>query len=49
MKNWSIFSSYFRDIGNVIPVDFGEIKMSFCVRKRPASIFGKATTARKFG
>ena len=30
-----------------MPVVFGEIKMSFLVRKRPASIFGKTTAAPK--
>ena len=35
IKNWNIFfSSDFRDIGKVMPVVFGEIKMSFCVRKK---------------
>ena len=32
-----------------MPVVFGEIKMSFWYEKRPASILGKATAARKFG
>ena len=35
---------------NVMPVVFGEIKMSFWpVRKRPSSIFGKAKATRKYG
>ena len=36
-----LFSSDSRDMGKVIPVIFGEIKMS-------ASIFGKATAAQNF-
>ena len=28
------FSSHFRDMGKVMPVVFGEIKISFCVRKQ---------------
>ena len=49
MKNWSIFSSSFRDMENVMPVIFGEMKMSFGYEKRPANIFGKATETHKFG
>ena len=46
---FSSLGSNFRDVGNVISVVFGEIKMSFWVRKRQASNFGKATAAHKFG
>ena len=34
LKHWSFFSSDFRDTGKVMPVNFGEIKMSFWVRKK---------------
>ena len=33
MKNWSIFSSNFHDMGKVMPVVFGEINMSFWIRE----------------
>ena len=36
-------------MGKVMPVVFRERKMSFWVQKGPASIFEKATAARKFG
>ena len=49
-KTGVFFSSNFRNMENVMPVVFGEIKMSFSVRKiRAASIIGKATAVRKFG
>ena len=44
MKTWS-----FRNGKKVMPVDFGKTNPSrFGYEKRPASIFGKATAARKF-
>ena len=34
-ENWSFcFSSNFREMGKVMPVVFGEIKMLLCVRKK---------------
>ena len=44
------FRSNFRDMGKVMPADFGEIEMSFWVRKRPASFSERQpVAARKFG
>ena len=47
------FCSNFREMGNIyiMPVVFGEIRMSFWVRKKASycSIFGGATATRKFG
>ena len=34
MKTGAFFRPNFRDMKNVMPVDFGEIKMSFWVRKK---------------
>ena len=41
--NWNhgFFSSNFRDMGKVMPVVFGEIKMSFWVRKKGQLEFSK--------
>ncbi len=49
MKNGDFFSFNFRDMGKVMPVVFRERKCRFGNEKRPATIFEKASAARKFG
>ena len=41
-------SFFFFVMGKVMPVVFGEIRMSLWLQKRPPSIFGKVKAPRKF-
>ena len=46
-KTGDFFSSIFRDMGNVMPVVFGEIKMSFWVRKKISEKVAKSNKYQK--